>query len=256
MAEENEGQETGGTEEEAPKAIKVGEKEYTPDQIAALEQTAGVGGKLQELADRYGVPPEQFLEYSNNSLGIVSELQSRGMLDEEGGLKISQEPSGRSSEPRTPSVPQPPPQNDPASKALDAINQRFDKLEEGLSTLYKGRVMDTVRTVSPDFTDDDVALIAREANRTKRPVTDVARDIAQSRKAREDQIREEERKRIAEEYQLDFDQLNRVKELGSDGGLTPAKVVGGKRLSMRGGKDSVTPKKALFDYLGAKQQVK
>ena len=176
----------GGNGTNTPQVIKVGDKEYTPDQITALEQTAGVGGKLKELADRYGVPPEQFLEYSNNSLGIVSELQTRGMLDDEGGLKIPQEPSGDAGRRQ-------PLQGDPANKALeaiDALNQRFDKFEEGLSGLYKGRVMDTVRTVNPDFSDDDVALIAREANRTKRPIVDVAKEIAMGRKEREDKIRE------------------------------------------------------------------
>ena len=244
----------GAGSADPPNTIKIGEKEYTAEQITALEQHAEAGAKLNELAGRYGIAPEQYLQFTDNSLGIVSDLQSKGFIDEEGNLKLPDKASPPKAQPTV----TPPAGNDAVANALAAIekmNERFSALEAGINNLYKGRVTDTLRAAHPGFTDEDIVFCAREASRTKRPVLEIAKERAKSKESSEGQLRESILKDIAKTYNLDFAQLNKIKELGADGGITPAKVTGGKPISMRGGKDAISPKKALLDYLEAKQQV-
>lgn len=248
----------GGGQGNPPQTIKVGDKEYTPEQITALEQTAGVGGKLGSLAQRYGVDPDNFLQYSENSLAIVAELQSKGMLDEEGNLKI---PSG--TPPASPPAGTPPGANPvggnkefaAAMEKINQINERFERVESGVSNLYKKTISDSLKQAYPSFEDSDVEFVAREATRSKRPIDEVAAAHHKAVVSKTEAIEKGIMEKLGKKYNLNFDDLNKVAELRQDGGITPATVTGGKKLSFKGGKDTISPGQALRDYMKQKQMV-
>jgi len=257
----NDGRQPGGpgAQPDAPVAteLKVGDKVYTPEKIAELEQSvANVGAQaekiaaLQETAKKYDLTPEELARRAEGAFGKIFHLMEMGILDEQGNV-IKQEPKKPEEVPKaTPSV-VPSGAQDMTSveaaiaKALGPIQQSLKQLQDNDSRLFRDKVSEHIKARFPDFDDEDVSIVVAKASTTRKPWEDVAKDHLGGLEARKNAAIES----FAKEHGLNIEQLNKLKEIKKGGGSEAQLITEGRKVSFRKGKSSITPRKATAEYL-------
>jgi len=270
---------TGGSGEERPQGIVIGDKTYTPEEVAQivaqqkeLEQKVAKYADVDKALSRYEMDPKGFIEHADGAFAVLSELIDKKVIDEKGNVLI---------QPGTPPAKDKGNEMDDlaallgqqgsgnqdgdnalppaAAKALQSISTLEEKLDKVVNTLSKldetqadiirVNLQDKIMAKHDILEEKDVSAILGIAmkDRTK-DVYAHAEDYAKQKKERLDQMKAE----WAKELGIDLKRYNENKllESGPQGGASI--LTKGKKLAFRGrgrGDDVVTPLQATMEYL-------
>lgn len=281
MAKEANG-EGGG---EAPKLtleIDGEEKTFGADDVinlvkqqASATQSSQKAAPIIRAAERYGVDPEVLLQQAEGAFGLVSQLMDQGVINEKGELVQKGSASGDEGE------------DDPLAtlfggakdkgklekdgqnsggidqtqflstvqrvveKALNPLQEKIKSLEQDQTSLVRSDIERKLRSKYEGLTSEDVDNILRQATRDgRKSLLDHAEQYVNGMKSREQQLREKH----AKEFGIDlkeWEQRNKEREQHPDG---ISAVLKGRKVSFRGGKDTVHPRQALHEFMQRSQR--
>lgn len=241
--------------------IKIGDKEYTEEQLkAALESSTKLSelerqiAPVQQMIERYKLEGvEDLLQNTEGAFTQILQLQEAGLIDEKGQIK--EKPPEKP--PVTPKVPPVDPTKDKNSveaivaKVMEGIKPTVDKMEKQLnflndsqSQLLRERTLSKVQERYPNLKEKEVSVAIAKANAQKRDFWDVAKEISKEKEAEGQQLISA----FAEEHKLDLKELNNLKEMRSNEGSVAEAVVEGKKISFKKGDNSITPREATENF--------
>lgn len=261
--------------------IKVGEKEYAPEELQAELQKAAAAeelqgklqtyGKVDEFCTKYGLDVEGLLENADGAFTLVSKLMDEKIIDQSG--KVIQK-----DEPRPKDQDEPPDDESEkllkgllsgdskglkgeekllaiASKALGPQLEKLSKQLEEVVGVQTGMLRqgwhDKIQAKYPNLDDDDVARVFRVASENpKLSLWDCAEKVNEAKS----KVMGELRKKHAAEFGINLEEFdeNRLREAQGGSSSGAATIFQGKKFSFRkrpGDKDVVTPLEASKEYL-------
>ena len=267
--------------------LKVGEKEYTSDDVAKLEgsvaelgqkaasaeQKAAAFKTVEEFCAKYNLDPQGLVQNADGAFSLVNRLIEEGVIDPTGKVLVSKtapKDSGR--------APDTPPdtedeldallkgdikKNPEKVQKLESMIQRVikstmepvSKTLEELTTVQTGMLRDRweqrIKERFPNLESDDVSRVFRAAAEDKkRSLMEVAEIASKQKSQRMDDLR----KKHAEEFGINLEEFdrNKLQDKGSEGGA--AVLAQGRKFSLskrRIGDDNklVNPLDASREYL-------
>ena len=262
MSEEKQEQ---ANESNQPQVIKVGEKEYSPDQIAELESTANKAKAILDTAGRYGLSVEDYLTNSDMAFHTISDLIEQGIVDKEGRVLAKDNPA--------PSAPQSSgidlsgidSQQDRGAlggvlkrveameKALQGISPTLQQLQTTTNNITRQSIASDIKKQYPGLTDQDIGRVFADA------MKDRSVDLwghAKAHAERKESASAEYKRKVLQEYGLDPDELEARNKLRQQGEGGAGQIFKGKKISFRAnGKDAVSPLHASMQYLRMKGEL-
>lgn len=283
MAEEGGNQGAGGDQGSGDQKIKVGEKEYTPEDIQGLlSQTSQATAALQRLsvveqaAARYGLSVEDYVKQADGGLSVVGDLLERGVIDQEGNLvtRKQQSEQGGDGEDDLMKLLQGDQQtakrenHDAGGQmkamlqalqeikgTIDPLKQEIDSLKQDNAALLRHAMVTKLKGELPDLSDEEAneAIVKAQRDRSK--------GLAEHAKAilgKKSSLVSEAQLKLAKELGVVGEQatvedltqhLNGLKQQDPSGGA--ASLAKGKKFSFRPSaeaKDVVTPGQAANEY--------
>jgi len=261
QADGSDGKAGGSSQASEPAKIEVDGKTLTVDEIknvlaqqGNLTQKAQLASKLETVTSRYNVDADTYLHNAEASLAVVSELISKGIIDETGKLVDRKvETPAAPIVPTTPIVPGASRADATAMKALEDFHSKFSKMEQDLNQLREDnvglmrlRISDQLAQKFPELDEQDISRVIATAysSGSKKPVMEVAQEMVASKKG----WLESQEKAWAERYGLNYEDLQKRKqfiEQGPEGGI--GGLVAGKKISFSKDKkdpNAVTPREA------------
>jgi len=268
---------SGGTDQGTPQGVSVGDKTYTAEDVKSLiDNQAAATQKAQEMADittaidRYGTDPKTFLQQADGAFSVMSDLIASGVIDERGQvvekeiprptqpaaetvesqmLSRNQQGGNPASQQTTESISQ-----DAIAKlvsekidaALQPITGAIGELDKTQTNMLRSTLGNQIKSKFPSLNEDDISnVFATAMQDNSKDLFGHAEIRAEHRKGRT----AEDRVRYAKEFGVDLDKFdeNKLWEQGPGGGA--AAIFKDKRISFKGGKDSVTPKEAATAFL-------
>jgi len=263
----------GSSEEgKAPAALEVeldGEKRQVTaqDAVSLLKEQASVtqqGQKLAsvlKMAEKYGIDPKDLMEQADGAFSRIHELVEMGVLDKEGNVLVGEK--GGKAKTETPLYTESPQgftggkeiSEDRflgiVEKALNPMAERLRLLEEDNARLVRMKVEGDLMSKHPELDAEDVArLFARTRMDRSKNIWDHAKEMAEGKKSSKQKMKEE----LAKELGVDLKQWNERNALKEqDAKAISAGVLGGKRVSFKKGKDTITPGAAFQEWMRRKQ---
>lgn len=262
---------SGGEGGKGDQVIKVGDKEYSADDVSNLiantQTLTEKGEKLQPILDacaRYDMDPAEFLDQATGGLSVISNLIQEGIIDAEGrvvkaapkkkddddDLNLDDDLKGKKkAAPRK--------GDEVILKAIEGMKGSVDdygkkitRLENIQTTMIHDRYRERIQKKFPDLDDSDAdRAIALATNEGKKDVFEYADDVSKAKASSVEKIE----KAYATKHGLDYDKLketdeNKLKEQEPAGGGAPR--LKGKKIKFNAsGKDEVTPFEAASTYL-------
>ena len=262
--------------------VKVGEKEYAPEELqtalskaAAAEELQGKlegYSKVDEFCTKYGLDIDGLVENADGAFTLVSKLvdekiidqsgkviqkreepkakdQSSGSRDEgEDFLKalLSGDSKGLKGEEKLMAI---------ASKALgpqlDKLSKQLEEVVGVQTGMLRQGWQEKIQGKYPNLDEDDVARVFRLAS--ENPKVSLW-DCAEKVNSRKSEVLGTLRKKHAAEFGVNLDEFdqNKLKEAQGGEGSGSAVMFQGKKFSFRkkpGDKDVVTPLEASREYL-------
>jgi len=256
---------------EGDKVLKTDEVQNLFNQNTDLTKNVAGMTNISKAIDRYGTDPDTYLSNAEAAFGVISDLTSRGLIDDQGNV-LDKKKEGDGSGGITPK-----PNVDLSSvfgegdggdkndrtlqivskvveTHLGGLKKQIDELTSGQAGLYRSQLQTKVQSKYPSFSNEDVSKLFGTAS--VNPGKDLwahAEEMAKGKKATEST----ERERFAKEFGVDlktFDE-NKVREQNADGGSVTVfpekKFVFNKRAKRLNSKDSVSPRDAMIAHLNA-----
>jgi len=223
-------------------------------QAAATQKTQSVAA-INAAAEKFGMSPEDYVAQAEGAFGVMGNLIDAGMIDNTGNVI----------EKKAPDVKLPDQNLNLQKTEPNVLEQRLEKLENILSSIpgefetlkqdqtymIRNDLQRQVQGKHPELNDDDVSRIFGTAmnDPKKGSVWQHAEEYVTKKTA----LRVEDRKNFAEEFGINLEQHdeNKLRQASPEGAA--AMVVKGKKLSFRGGKDSVSPIQATKEFMIQKQ---
>lgn len=253
--------------EKVVEKIKVGEKEYTPEDITKLEgsvkelgtkaQTAEQRAEsfkaVEEFCAKYNLDPAGLVENADGAFILTNRLIEEGIIDPSGKVLVSKTaPKGKGKETNDP-----PPDDDEdldalleekgskstpgKAQKLEAIIQKalkgsiepLSKTLEELTTVQTGMLRDRweqrIKEKFPNLESDDVSRVFRVAAEDKKhSLLEIAEAASKQKSTAMDSLR----KKHAEEFGINLEEFdrNKLQEKGSEGGA--AILAQGRKFSL------------------------
>lgn len=231
--------------------IKVGDKEYSPNELAErLNERESFAQKLESMKPletmltQHNISAEQLANETRGAFEALVRMQEAGMIDADGNI-VQKKAEAQQQTPAmkqdsgqqkpglgTPSV------DDIATKALErvspevtALKSEVNELRNSLNLLYREKISDTVKAKGINVQDEDIHLAMAEANKTGKDFW----SILDQRAKRYTDLKQQTIASFAKEHNLDLDQLNALREMQSKEGNVAAAIVEGKTISNRPG---------------------
>jgi hypothetical protein len=234
-------------------------KSFSPDDIQNLvSQQAAATQKTQQVSavlkacNKFDMNPEVFVGQAEGAFDVIANLIDAGVVDEQGNIiqkevqpkrtDVSFGDTNRgvidtSSEDKMLGV---------INKVLEPLAKKFEALEKDQMQLTRLRVNDTISGKFDNLDERDMSEIFATAGADKTKTLMQHAGIF-SEKKKGNLL--EQKKALAKELGVDYDEFtaNALREQGSDGGA--AGFLKDKKISFKKGKDSLSPKAAMADFL-------
>jgi len=266
-----EGKDTGEitiTTPDGDKVLKTDDIQNLVTQNADLTKNVAGMSNISKAVERYGTDPDTYLSNAEAAFGVISDLTSKGLIDEQGNVlekksgdegREKKNPefdfsgdfkgSGDDKSDRTLAI-----VSKVVETKLGGLMKQVDELTSGQAGLYRAQLKVAVQAKHPTFSDEDVSkLFGAAAANPGKDLWAHADEMANGKKATETT----ERERFAKEFGVDlkaFDE-NKLREQNADGGSVTVfpekKFVFGKRAKRLGDKDSVSPRDAMIAHVNA-----
>lgn len=218
---------------------------------ASITQKGQHAEALLAASQRIGLPPEELLRQSEGALSALTQLYNMGVVDERG--RPIQSRTGEDwrknlpAPPRSDGQPNPQTGGEPAPstaivQVLEALHGKVKELETANTHLVRERLEERIKAAHPNITPEETQIAMRRAQTKGSSLWDELKVIDQGKQSYEQQLRE----KLAKEWGVDVEALNRLKEQSGGGGFA---LPPGKKISFRGGADTVTPRQALASFL-------
>ena len=226
--------------------MKIGEKEYSDEELGTivakqeeLEQRLSTAQPILELAEKYGVTPEQFASEAQGAFGALINLQEAGILDKDG--RIVERKAPQATEPKATNTPTQPAATAPhpdqiaeialqkLSPKLDALTTENKALRDSLNRLYREKIADSVKAKGYNVDDEDVNLALAESSRTGKDFWE-ALDV---RAQRYSTVEKTAIEKFAKEHGLDITELNKRREMHSNEGSVAQMITEGRKITSR-----------------------
>lgn len=164
-----------------PITITVGgeARQFTPAEIATaldkagnLERTVEQLSGFQKVLTQYGVTPDEYLRNSEASFALANSLIQQGIIDESGTVIDKTKAAGDSS-PKPPIIPTGGMETgaikklQTIEKALLALGNKMESLEDGQSGLYRRNVTRDVKAAHPELDESDISKLLALASQDK-----------------------------------------------------------------------------------------
>jgi hypothetical protein len=262
--------------------LKVGEKEYTPDEITKLETSVKeLGTKAQTLeqkatslkvvedfAAKYSLDPAGLVENADGAFTLVNRLIEEGVIDASGKV-LSKAPKDKGKPNDKPPLDDDDdldallkgddkPSRGKAEKLEAIIHRALSPLSKGLeelTTVQTGMLRDRweqkIKERYPNLESDDVSGIFAAASRDKKHgLLEIAEAVSRSKTLKETELRAAHAREFGINLE-DFDR-NKIDEKSSKGGA--AAFAQGKQFSLskrriQDNKNLVNPADATREYL-------
>lgn len=258
----------GGDPNSAPKELRLEvdgeEKVFTPEMILDMHKNLGSATQnsqkaapLLRLAEQTGMDPEDLAGQVGNAFALLTELQDKGLLDQDGNIVQPERTVNK-------------PDDDDNSggdksfgadkiveivratlkEELTPFQRSLQGLQQDSVAIQRHMISSRLREAYPDaqLSDQDVAQIMVTAKQGKKTVKEVADEYISRKKGYEESIR----KQVLEEWKkkgFDPDSFNENDLDDQDGETVAGRIVGNKKLSFRKGKDTLTPAEATRRFL-------
>lgn len=254
--------------DKAVEKIKVGEKEYTPDDIQklegsvkelgtkaqTLEQKAASFKTVEDFCARYNLDPEGLVQNADGAFTLTNNLIEAGIIDPSGKVLVSKEAPKGKGKVTDDLIPT---DNDedleallgdkdskvPPAKAqkLEAIVQKalkstlapLSKTVEELTTVQTGMLRDRweqrIKEKFPNLESDDVSRVFRVASEDrKHSLLEVAEAASKAKSTKTAELRAAH----AKEFGINLEEFdrNKLQDKGSEGGA--AVLAQGRRFSL------------------------
>ncbi len=269
MSEEGKKDETGG-KDKAPVQIEVDGKVYGVKEIQDLKaQQASATQKTQKVAsilkavERYDTDVDTFLAQSENAFGILGDLTSKGVIDEQGRqiappakqkeeINAYDEDFGNE-KPAKPNYDtrESDQRMDTVMRALSSLTDEIGAIKKETGKLTKVQLYATVKDKFPDMEQKDITMALNKARADDSKdflghAEDIRTDKAAYLKALKDQVLDE----VSKEHGLDFNKLSEKKALKEQGPDGAGAMFGKKEFSFSPSKDgeTMTPMEATAKY--------
>jgi hypothetical protein len=234
-------------------------KSFSSDDIQNLvSQQAAATQKTQQVSvvlkacNKFDMNPEVFVGQAEGAFDVIANLIDAGVVDEQGNIikkeveqkKVNTSFSNTnhngnnvSSEDKMLGV---------INKVLKPLTEKFEALERDQMQLTRLRVNDTISGKFDNLDERDMSEIFATAGADK---TKTLMQHAESISKKKGDNLLEQKKALAKELGVDYDEFtaNALREQGSDGGA--AGLFKDKKISFKKGKDSLSPKAAMADFL-------
>jgi len=227
--------------------IKVGGevKTFSPQELATrlekagnLERTVEQLSGFQKILTQYGIGADEYLKNSEAAFAIANTLIEKGVIDEQGNIVEKRTQDPRSSDDGKPTFrfsddASKDKQLETIGKALQAIVNKVEKLEEGQSNIYRRNIKRDVQAMHPELDDADISKLLALSQRDKsRGFWDHAANLANEKSTRTKQTEKSFVKSVVETLgkigalkegaidmsKLDELDLNSLKESDPSGG--------------------------------------
>jgi hypothetical protein len=220
-------------------------------QSAATQKTQQVSAVLK-ACNKFDMNPEVFVGQAEGAFDVIANLIDAGVVDDQGNIikkevaakkneasfnNTSHSGNNVSSEDKMLSV---------INKVLEPLTKKFEALEKDQMHLTRLRVNDTINGKFDNLDERDMSEIFVTAGADK---TKTLMQHAESISKKKGDNLLEQKRALAKELGVDYDEFtaNALREQGSDGGA--AGLFKDKKISFKKGKDSLSPKAAMADFL-------
>lgn len=232
-------------------------KTFSSDDIQNLvSQQASATQKTQQVSavmkacDKFDMNPDTFVGQAEGAFGVIANLIDAGVVDEQGNIikkeskqgdvsfnkTQSQNKGQESSEDKILSV---------ISKVLEPLTKKFETLEKDQMHLTRLRVNDSIQGKFKNLDEKDISELFAIAGADK---TRTLMQHAEVFSKKKDDSFLDQKRAIAKELGVDYDKFtaNTLREQGAEGGA--AGLFKDKKISFKGGKDSLSPKAAMAEF--------
>jgi len=153
-------------------------KQFTPAEIAtALDRAGNLERTVEQLSGfskvltQYGVTPDEYLRNSEASFALANSLIQQGIIDESGTV-IGKTPVAGDLPPKIPIIPGGMETGtikklQTIEKALLALGNKMESLEDGQSGLYRRNVQRDVKAIHPELDEADISKLLALASQDK-----------------------------------------------------------------------------------------
>lgn len=220
-------------------------------QSAATQKTQQVSAVLK-ACNKFDMNPEVFVGQAEGAFDVIANLIDAGVVDDQGNIikkevaakkneasfnNTSHSGNNVSSEDKMLSV---------INKVLEPLTKKFEALEKDQMHLTRLRVNDTINGKFDNLDERDMSEIFATAGADK---TKTLMQHAESISKKKGDNLLEQKRALAKELGVNYDEFtaNALREQGSDGGA--AGLFKDKKISFKKGKDSLSPKAAMADFL-------
>jgi hypothetical protein len=234
-------------------------KNFSSDDIQNLvSQQASATQKTQQVSavlkacNKFDMNPEVFVGQAEGAFDVIANLIDAGVVDEQGNIikkeveqkkvntsfsNANQGGTSTSSDDKMLSV---------INKVLEPLTKKFEALERDQMHLTRLRVNDTINGKFDNLDERDMSEIFATAGADK---TKTLMQHAESISKKKGDNLLEQKRALAKELGVNYDEFtaNALREQGSDGGA--AGLFKDKKISFKKGKDSLSPKAAMADFL-------
>ena len=248
--------------------IKVGEKEYTPEDITKLEgsvkdlgtkaqtaeQKAASFKAVEDFCAKYNLDPEGLVQNADGAFSLTNRLIEEGIIDPSGKVLVSKtapKAKGKGTEDLVPDedddelaalLDDKTPKGTPGKaqkleamiqKALKSTVEPLSKTLEELTTVQTGMLRDRweqrIKEKFPNLESDDVSKVFRVAAEDRKHSL---LEIAEAASKQKSTVMETLRKKHAEEFGINLEEFdrNKLQEKGSEGGA--AVLAQGRKFSL------------------------
>ena len=220
-------------------------------QSAATQKTQQVSAVLK-ACNKFDMNPEVFVGQAEGAFDVIANLIDAGVVDDQGNIiqketaqkkvntsfnNTNQGETSISSDDKMLSV---------INKVLEPLTKKFEALEKDQMHLTRLRVNDTINGKFDNLDERDMSEIFATAGADK---TKTLMQHAESISKKKGDNLLEQKRALAKELGVNYDEFtaNALREQGSDGGA--AGLFKDKKISFKKGKDSLSPKAAMADFL-------
>ena len=252
------GDHSGGDKGGQAAKVKVGDKEYSAEDVQGLLSQVGTATErnqqfkaVEDFCNKYGLDVEGLLDNAEGAFGVMTKLIDAGVIDERGnvvegkgkGTGEGEGSSGKGSgddldleailrgdtkdfkgKDRVSAIVLK--ALEPASKQIAGFGEELKETKELLMGLMRDRMHEKIQKKFPQLDDDDVSRVLRlAAENPKKGLMQVAEGVAKGKEDLELGLR----KKHAEEFGIDLEEFEKKKkdrnelgDKGPGGGAVPA----------------------------------
>ena len=220
-------------------------------QSSATQKTQQVSAVLK-ACNKFDMNPEVFVGQAEGAFDVIANLIDAGVVDDQGNI-IQKETVQKKADVSFSNTNQGGASTSSDDKMLSVINQvlepltkKFEALERDQMHLTRLRVNDTINGKFDNLDERDMSEIFATAGADK---TKTLMQHAESISKKKGDNLLEQKRALAKELGVNYDEFtaNALREQGSDGGA--AGLFKDKKISFKKGKDSLSPKAAMADFL-------